>query len=205
MKRVDIVIGIVIVLAAIGTAIGVTTYEDTRRGATFLVEWQSPSAPLDTIATTHTGGGDVTETFDVNVTNLTRVELAIDVATAAPRVQATSVRIEVIPPDANASQVQEITLDAGPASSTSVPFAFELGSVPEVDTIVAATPDAAVETLRLAHATQNGTGTWTVIVQFAPGAPGPIGASETHAIAIDGTLTRFEASVTAAAPEVNQG
>lgn len=205
MKRVDLLIGIVLALAAIGSAIGYVTYEDDRLGSPFLVEWTAEDLALDAVTATQTGAGDVELDFPVDATNLTRIQFNVAIASNAPRVQATQVRIEAFPPGGNESLVEEATLPAGSTSGTAIPLVFDLANLPRVERTTGGSPEDAAARLAAEFASTNGTGEWRFVVSLAPGAPGPVGGAETNTVTIDGTASRYEAEVRPETPEVSRG
>lgn len=204
MRRIDLLIALVVLAAAIGSAIGAMSYTDTRLGTPFTVTWTTSTTDLPEATAAHSGAGESEILVPVNATNLTRAAFTVTIASDSPRVQPTQVRVEVIPPDGNGSLVQETTIGPGAAGSVEVPLVFELGAVPDVDTVLGDSPDDAKAKLAAQHARTNGTGEWRVLVQTAPGAPGPLGGTESYAITVTGALTRYEADVSVTTPEVRR-
>lgn len=201
LKRIDILIGVVIIVAAVLSAVGAASYTDTRGGATFLVTWATDEVDLEAVRASQAGAGDVALPVVVNLTNLTQLDLSVSIGTGAPRLQPTSVLIEVTPPGSNETLTEEATLPAGPATSVAVPFSIPLGVTPNATSVRAASSEAALAALVQDAGPGNGTGEWLVTVRFAPSAPGPL-ANDAYGIEVAGTATRYEASVQPEVPEV---
>ena len=202
MQRVDFLIIGVLVVAGIGSALGALTYQDARGGGAFTVEWTTRDVAVEAAPASHSGAGDVELTVPVVEENVTRLALTVSISSSTARLQPTQVRVEVTPPDGNGSMVEETTIPVGASGNVEVPFTFDLGSVPDVDRVSAASPDAAAAQLAQEHARTNGTGEWRVVVSIAPAAPGPVGGAEAHTIGATGTATVYAANVRPMAPEV---
>lgn len=202
MQRIDVVIVAALVLAAAGSAIGVLTYEDDRRGV-FEVAWTARTLELDVPQTAHAGAGSVETTVIVATMNLTSVLFDLTIGGGAPRVQATEVLVEVVSPTNDTTTV-EAALPAGVAASVQVPVEVALASVPDAATVEGPNADAARDALNTTLSSSLGIGTWTVRVSFAPSAPGPLGAQEAHTVAGIATLSYYVGDLVLATPEVGR-
>jgi hypothetical protein len=199
VQRIDLLIVAVLVVAGIGSAVGVLAYEDDRR-ASFRVAWaasdQTVEVPLDA------DGSGMTGTLDVSERNVTRALWTVTVRGGPARLTPIEVRVDVVAPDNTTGSV-EGELPAGPTSSVAIEVPIELGPVPTTATWEGATLDDARARLAAASTTTNGTGTWTIRVALALG--GPVGAPESVTATAAATFTTYAATLALETPEVARG
>lgn len=203
MKRIDLVIGATLVVAAIASAAGVASYKDDRVGA-FVVDWSTRDVSLDAPPLSQTGGGDLETAIDVTAANITRAAWVVTVAGAAARVQPVAIRVEIVSPT-NASVSAEGELPAGPGASVDLPLELDLASVPVIERASGPTLDAVRGALNATQSSTLGVGVWTIRASIAPTTPGPLGGAESFTVTPALTLTVYEAVVSTDAPEVTRG
>lgn len=177
MKRVDLVIIALVVVAVVGSAIGVTWYDsDGVSRYDVRIEEQEDSEDGWTTTLTGPGGADDND-WTLDRRNLTHVSFTISISsTLTPRTQDTEVTFEISHPDANIS-TQSTTLvipsnaDTGSDEDT---VSFDIQEVPSGEggvlagSAAAALLDDSGEDLRV-PATMNGTGEWTIDARVTAG------------------------------------
>ena len=201
LQRIDLLIGIALAVAIVGSAIGVATYDDDRLGG-FLVTWRTAEEGAGSEQLTQTGAGTVELPLDVNAFNVTGGEVRVSVEGQAARVAPVSILVEVLVPGANASFTEEGELPAGPAGSAEIVVPVTLRTLPDVERVTAGSLDAARAQLAAAHTSALGRGLWSVRVSLAPTAPGPL-ASEAFTLEAVAVLFTYAAEVAPDLPEVD--
>lgn len=200
MQRIDLIIGAILLVAAVGSAIGVVTYQDDRVG-TFGVTWLLAQSEATLGPLTRTGGGDVEGSISITTSNLTRAAWVVTLGGAPARVQPVAIRVDVISPT-NVTASVEATLPAGATASVEIPLDVDLASVPTVSTARAPSVEAARDALNATQGSSLGVGVWTVRVSLSPSAPGPLGGTETFTATTTVTLTSYSAEIILETPEV---
>lgn len=203
MQRIDAIILAALVLAAAGSALGALAYEDDRR-ATFTVSWTTSDVEFEVPVAGGASPNDIEAMVDVAERNVTHALWTVTVSGAPARATSVAIHVEVVAPD-NTSATADGELPAGPTGTIDVPVELALAAIPEATRVTGATVDAARASLDTELGSANGTGTWTIRVSLAPTAPGPLGGAEDLAVAIQATLTLYEAEVALESPEVSRG
>lgn len=201
MRRIDLAIIAALALAAVGSAIGVVTYEDDRLAA-FRVSWTTSQSEVEAPSATVTGPGDAETTFTLPQANLTRLDARVTVGGGAARVAATAVRVELVGPN-NLTVAEESALPVGPTASVEIPLTIELAPMPESDRVTAPSAELARAALNGTLSSTQGMGPWTLRASFAPSAPGPL-AGETYTVSALVTVTTYAADVAPQTPEVGR-
>lgn len=200
MKPVDLLIGASLLLAALGSALGIVTYEDDRH-AGFGVTWTLRESALDAPPATLGGGGDTVLDINVAEANLTRVAWTVTIAGGPARVQPAPIRVEIVSPT-NASLAEESELPAGPGSVVEIPLVFDLAPEPDAARVTGPSLEAARRALNATLSSSLGLGTWEVRVSIAPSSPGPLAGAETFTVDTHASLTSYQAAL---APETPGG
>lgn len=202
VQRVDMLIGVVLVVAVVVSAVGVATYEDDRL-ATFRVAWQETRVPLDEETATRQGAGSIEATLLVTGENLSRVELVLTIGGSGPRLQPVDVLVEVVPPAGLEPVQEEARLEVGPGGTIRVPVPIEVAAKPEDREVRASSPAAALDAASPANKTA-GQGEWLVRVTFAPASPGPLSQGETFTLVAAGEAVGHRGTATPKTPEVGR-
>lgn len=202
MQRIDIVISAVLLVAALGSAIGIATYEDDRL-AQFRVTWSTADEEITLSALTQAGAGDLEATLRVETLNLTRAAWVVTVAGGAARVQGVSIRVEVVSPS-NETASADATLPAGPTASVDVPVEVPIATAPTTPSVRAASATAAIQALDATSGSTLGAGDWVVRISLAPSTPGPLGGAETFTVTPRVTFSSYAATVALDTPEVGR-
>lgn len=189
MEKIDAVIAVLAVVAVVGSAVGLTTYESGIK--TFNVGFPTSTVDQEETATLD-GPGEATLEFDVTQRNLTWVNFTIEVSTDDALSQGRSVDVEAEAPNGT-TMGGSGTLSGAGGDSVTVELAFPVRKVPGGFETQARSIDDVFSDLNATHAHDNGTGTWTVDVTVSGG---PAISTATYDIA--GTLEArfFEAEVT---------
>lgn len=202
MQKVDILIAASLVVAAVASAIGVMTYEDTRGASEFEVTFATRDTTLEDLPSgTAAGGAEARLSFPVNLTNLTTVELVVRISGGSARATAGAVSVLVEVPGGEAVEA-EGTIPAGPAGNVDIPVTVTLSAVPQGTSLRARSAEEALA--QAGAATTNGTGEWNVTVAIPGGLPGPIGAAAPYTVSLTGTATTFFGEARPILPEVRR-
>lgn len=182
MERADAIvasIGVLVVTAAGG---GILLSGGTAPSLSFSLAWQTEKGSLQTRGSF--AGDEVAENaFPLDVRNLTRVAVTLDVQAPGPRAGDELVRVTLSGPG-NRTAAGETRFQAGSTAQGRVTLQIPLASVPR-RVAVTATSEAEARTALMGDASDLGRGPWTVSVDANPEFPGPHLESHTFTIALE--------------------
>ncbi|HUR70032.1 MAG TPA: hypothetical protein VM370_12365 [Candidatus Thermoplasmatota archaeon] len=201
LQRIDLLIGAALVVALVGSAIGVATYDDDRLGA-FRVTWTTSSLELEGGAA-QGSGATLAGAFPVASRNVTTMLVDVTVGGAPARVQPVAIHVSVDGPNGTHGE-EEGALPAGPGGSVTIHVEVPVAPVPTRASVAAASPDAARRALDASSGSSSAIGAWNVTVSLAPSSPGPLG-SEPFAASYVPSATVYAAEVALDTPEVTRG
>lgn len=202
MRRIDMLIGGVLVVAIIASAIGALAYEDVRGVQTFRVSWDLRDTPLAEESGSMAGAGETTWSFAMSEPNVTSILVEVRVDGGAPRVQDVAGRVEVTPPNGTPVAV-EFTLPASPTGAgQTIPVEVPLGAVPDASDVEARSREEAIALALPANATTAGFGEWTIVLTLSSTAPGPLAG--TYAVSYVAVGRALDGEATTQLPDVGR-
>lgn len=201
MKRIDVIILVVLLVAAAGSALGVVTYEDSR-GTVFRVAWATTEETVEAEPQSLMGNGQVELALNVPVANVTGGNVTVDVGSNPGALAPIAVHIELTVPGISEPFVVDGEL---PTASTGASFVvpIELVALPNETTVRAAGPEAAEARLAETQQSTLGQGNWTIVVSLATTTPDPLGAVQ-HTVGATAVLQVYAPEVTVRSPEVSR-
>ena len=202
LQRIDLLIGIALAVAVLGSAVGVATYDDARLGR-FLGTWTTSQQEVS-VEPTAGGAADTVEmAFDVAARNITEALVTVGVQGNAVRAAPVAILVEVVVPGMNETFSQEGELPAGPGAAAEVPVAIPIRAIPPAleGPIEASSPASAAGIADDVYGSDVGVGNWTIRVTLSPTTPGPLG-QESFSVGATAVLTVYALELAPETPEV---
>lgn len=205
MQRVDILIGVVLLVAAAGSIGGVLVYESTPAlsNKAYDVTWiQSPTSfgPVDA---NHQGQGS--HEFETPIvllsSNITRVEFTVEVTGSGPRLQAVTATVTITDPQGNEHREQGTLPMGAVEQQVQIPVNVVVAPLPSVNATEAADEDAALADLAGQWTNDTGTGNWRVAIEFSSAGTEPV-QNENHGASVRGRYLAYSAQVSASVPDI---
>lgn len=205
MRKIDLLIGGVLVLAVVFSILGVATYES--QGAPvydYAVSFSTSKGSLSLRDQTLPATGGTVE-MDQPYGNVSMANLTVRVEARGqqlPRAQDVSIMVEVTPKGAKAASERR-TFAAGPpvGGSHSIPFSFSF-PMPNATVIRAESEVQAAQELAKQNNESQAKGKWTIRVTVNN--PHPTQLQETYTVSVQGEATLYRGVVQLKAPNVNR-
>ena len=206
MRRIDLLIGGVIVLSIVFSFVGVATYDAVSGDQDFNIVWASASN--DTTAQgTRTGDGSTEVQLPVNFQNITKVDITARVVGSGARLNAVTVDIKVEPLNGTA-QTKRVTLPQGSMGNTQeTTFTVEMAQTPNATTASGASENETLAQLATEHTNTKGMGTWKITFTVAGSNPSnvPVGPSvNSYTFTTPAKVTTYSATLQPLTPDVNR-
>lgn len=200
MRRIDIGIGAVLIIAVVFSVLGIASYERESGLRTFDVEWTSQTAPISVNRDPYVSGTQLE--FTRNEFNLTQVAFNVTVTGNGPRASNTNVRVTVAQPN-GASESKDGSITGNTAGNVRLAFQFPFATQPTNETVQANSQEEAEQTLNGTHGRGGGRGDWQITVTITGGNPPPLPA-ETYRVSVAGEAHWFSANATLSTPDVGR-
>lgn len=192
MQTADIAIGVLAVVAVLGSALGIALY-DAPDDLTWDISYRTDPHDLgeQVLETTLTGdGSEDSETWVLEADNVTEVRFGLLVSGSAARAGAVSVEFEIEAPN-GASATETVTLAEGAGQTADGTLTVDVGFPADLPTEVNATSrEAAVEQVPVSD---EGTGNWTVTVRITQEGGLPVVGGQPEQVTITVTAEEYTA------------
>jgi hypothetical protein len=208
MRRIDLLIGGVIIVAILFSFVGVATYDAVAGDQDFTVVWASSSKDLAATGQ-RTGDGSTEVALPVPYQNLTKVDLVVRVVGAGARTNDVTVDIKVTPLNGT-EQTKRVTLPRGTmGNQQEQTFTFEIGQAPNATTASGASENETLAELAAQHTSTKGMGNWkitfTVAGSNAASVPVVGAGANTYQFSTPGSkASMYSAALQPLTPDVNR-
>jgi hypothetical protein len=195
MERLDVLVAGLGVLVVATAMVGVATSPRIAGEGDFTIGFVEQRTALPAQQGAIAGDGQTDVPLQVQVRNLTRLEVTVRVAGAGPRAAPDAVTVTLTAPDGRAEQQQLQLPGPGPAAYATATFERDLGTAPPARVVAGADEAAALAAAAADSSTNNGTGTWTVRVAITGGTPLAQVHNEGHTIVVEAAAVGYRAVV----------
>lgn len=205
MRRIDTIIGAVLVAAVLFSALGLATYEREAAGGlnTYEITWMTDSTDYQA-SSTRAGSGDINIPIKVSQSNLTEVQFTVTVASSSARVQDATVTVTVTPPGMRpATATKTLPMGTG-QSSIEIPLTVTVRAAPTNETVESGSQEEANATVAKDLSSQAGRGQWMVKVNIQGGGPGPVGGAANYSANVAAAAKSYRADVHIRTPDVGR-